>query len=763
MIRHMPAVFGKRLIVVKRLLAALVIACLFPAPSDSPGASLPAAGPTDMRATVEISPGSVRLGSTDLFITAFIELPPPHGSDAYKIDVHRVHLLVRGNEIPAEPEFFSLGDHDGNGMQDLAVRFDNQAVQAHLFAGQEELTVRGAVAGSPDVRFQGSGSLKVSSIGKKKRLTLLQTSDLHHHASGYGPFMDYTPLDTTDRDGVLGGFSRLAAAIDRVRTEQADAGVPVVLVDSGDFLMGTAYDLTIFNPLVLQFFQAVGYDAVTLGDHEFGWTPKGLAQLLANAREEGFTVPVLATNTFTDGDEDTSDDGIQTLMGDGVIVDKHMLRLSEGLNIGFIGLMGLDADNRARAASPVTFDHDPDFIQACVDDMRTNDNADLVIALSHGGIRPDGRGDDARLAGSVKGIDIIASGHYHTTTQEAFVKGPSNTLIFSPGEYGKWLSRLDITYDESLGRIVDYDFTLIPINDTLQGDPHIQVLVENHHKSMNRLISRLGVGIESPVSSTDIHLARAPLRETGIGNLIADAFRWAATRASRDSGRPCDVGIAASGAIQGDLIPGRLGIITFFDLYKTLPLGLFPGTSRLPPGNPLVSLYATAADLYAICETGLTIAPSLGPDYFLNFSGMRIDYDPYRASGLQGVRAVHLCPAQDPFCLSAGAPLDRSDTTGLYRVAVDLHTLRMIQAIRERLGPYGLSFALRNASGEPVHPADYLNYCINAGPDPGAQEMKGWTALWKFLGAVFPAGGEGIPANLYGQDGMALGRIRLMR
>ncbi len=761
MIRHMPAVFGKGLIMVKRLLAALVLAGLFA--DSAAGAFLPAAGPADIPASVEIRPGAVRLGSTDLFITAFIELPPPHSSDADKIDVSRVRLLVRGNEIPAEIEPSSPGDHDGDGVQDLAVRFDNQAVQAHLFAGKEDLTIRGVVAGSTDVRFQGSDSLKVRSIGKKKRLTLLQTSDLHHHASGYGPFMDYTPLDTTDKDGVLGGFARLAAAVGRVRKEQAAAGVPVILVDSGDFLMGTAYDLTAFNPLALQFFQAMGYDAVTLGDHEFDWSPKGLSQLLANAREEGFTVPVLATNTFTDGKEDTSDDGVQTLMGDGVIVDKHVLRLSGGLNIGFIGLMGPDADNRARAAPPVTFDHDQDFIQGCVDDLRNDDSADLVIALSHGGIRTDGRGDDARLAGTVAGIDVIASGHYHTTTQEAFVKGPSNTLVFSPGEYGKWLSRLDITYDESLGRIVDYDFTLIPINDTVQGDPHIQALVEEHHASMNRLISRLGVGIETPVSSTDIPLARAPLKETGIGNLIADAFRWAATRASRDVGRPCDVGIAASGAIRGDLFPGRLGIITFSDVYNALPLGPFPGTSRLPPGNPVVSLYATAADIYALCETGLTIAPSLGPDFYLNFSGLRIDYDPSRTPWLQGVKAVYLCPARDPFCLSEGTPLDRSDTTGLYRIAMDLHTLRMIQAIHERLAPYGLSLTLRNASGEPVHPADYLNYCIDAGPDPGGQEMKGWTALWRFLGAVFPAGGEGIPANLYGQDGMALGRVRFMQ
>jgi len=124
---------------------------------------------------------------------------------------------------------------------------------------------------------------------------------------------------------------------------------------------------------------------------------------------------------------------------------------------------------------------------------------------------------------------------------------------------------------------------------------------------------------------------------------------------------------------------------------------------------------------------------------------------------------VYVCPAQDPFCLSAGTPLDRGDTTRLYHVVLDLYALQMMQTVNERLAPYGLSVTLRNMSGDPVHPADYLNYCIDADPAPGVQELKEWMALWKFLGTFFPASGEGIPENLYGAGGMALGRVRFMR
>lgn len=66
--------------------------------------------------------------------------------------------------------------------------------------------------------------------------TILQTSDLHHHAAGFGPASDYTPFDTQDNDSVLGGYARIAAVIQNIRNEQTQQGIPVLVVDSGDFL-----------------------------------------------------------------------------------------------------------------------------------------------------------------------------------------------------------------------------------------------------------------------------------------------------------------------------------------------------------------------------------------------------------------------------------------------------------------------------------------------------------------------------------------------
>ena len=296
---------------------------------------------------------------------------------------------------------------------------------------------------------------------------------MHNHASGYGPFVDYTPLTLSD-DGIRGGFARLATLIGMVRQEQTAAGIPTLLFDSGDFFMGTAYDLAADNPIILQFFQAMKYNAVTLGNHEFDWGPQGLAMLLGNGLANGFSVPIVASNMASNG-------SALDLLPPGTIINKKISILPNGFKIGLLGLTGPDSDEKAPVASPVTFNHDYVFIQNCVNDLRNNDEVDLVVVLSHGGVENDGSGDDADLAENVSGIDIIASGHFHTATEGAVVSGASNSIIFSPGEYGEFLSRLDVTYSPDLDRVVGFNLNLLAVDDTVPGNEDVQEVVNEYN------------------------------------------------------------------------------------------------------------------------------------------------------------------------------------------------------------------------------------------------------------------------------------------
>ena len=583
-------------------------------------------------------------------------------------------------------------------------------------------------------------------------ITILQTSDLHHHASGYGPFSDYTPLDTTDDDGTHGGYARLATLINEIRAEQAENNVPVLLCDSGDFFMGTVYDFTATDPLALRFFEVMGYNAITLGNHEFDWSPAGLYMLVDNAIGGGFDVPIVATNMVTDSKHDTADDGLEYLIATGNIVQEEVIELPNGLRVGLIGLMGEKSDEEAPVAPPVTFNHDYAFIQQHVNNLRNSGGAQLVVALSHGGIRNDGTGDDADVATNVNGIDVIASGHYHTATDEAF--NISDTIIFSPGKYGEYLSRLDVAYNLTKGRIVDSKFSLIPVDDTITGDPVVQGMVESYHAAMNASLP-LGLQLDTPVSTTGFDLEMVPLQVTGLGSLCADSVRNVANALAPldDAGRPVDLGIVSSGVIRDPIYQGKSGVITFTDVYNSLPLGISPYQPS-PPGYPLMHAYLTGQEIYTVCEVGLSLSQMIGSDYYLNFSGIKIDYNPAGAPTFSGVKAVYLYEPNDPFCTGPANLIDPYDSSKLYHVVVDLYALQMLNVIKD----YGFPLVPKDAEGNPIDPANYEKFLIDGDLAPGVQELKEWMALLNYL----PELGGSIPHEIYGPGGAVMGRVNFV-
>jgi 5'-nucleotidase / UDP-sugar diphosphatase len=581
-------------------------------------------------------------------------------------------------------------------------------------------------------------------------ITILQTSDVHHHASGYGPFHDYTPLNTADNDEVLGGYSRLATLINKIRAEQAAKQIPVLLFDSGDYFMGTVYDMTVADttngPAALKFFTQMKYDAVTLGNHEFEWSSAGLYQLLTIGKNAGFNVPVVASNTNI-----PASDPLQLLVASGVLVNKKIIQLPYGAKIGVLGLMGPNADSDAPAARPVTFDHAYSDIQTQVNNLRNNDCAQVVIALSHGGVHnPDTSsgsttptGDDVDLANNVTGIDVICSGHYHTATPSAYVVGPSKTIIYEPGAYGEYLSRIDITYNYFLGKIVNYNYTLIPVNDTIKGDQAVQTMVDQYSAELTAILHSKNLpGLGDPVSSTTFDLEEAPFQVTGIGSLAADSLRAAANQVAAANGGAFDIGVVPNGVIRDGIYKGKNGVITFSDAYNMLPLGISPNDQSIP-GYPLMSVYANGMEVYTICEVGLSLSQLLGSDYYLNFSGLKIYYDPSGAPGFHGVQAVYEYAPNDTFCLgdqTTPTLIDPYDPNKLYHIVVDYYALQMLYVVNS----YGFSINPKNVT--------FIDRDPYTG---GVQELKEWMALMGFL----PYLPGGIPASIYGPNGIDLGRV----
>jgi 5'-nucleotidase len=514
-------------------------------------------------------------------------------------------------------------------------------------------------AGALGCSLSSSDYAAAPQLAGDAKLTILQTTDLHHHANG----VDHVGMDANP--SAEGSYARIAAYVNFVR---ASAGRPVVLVDSGDWSMGTLYDLTLAQqPMALYFLDAMKYNCVTLGNHEFDYTPAGLAKMLAAANATfTFSTPIVASNIDLKGNAD-----LAPYVGPGKQVQPTRVEtLSNGLKVGYIGLMGTDAAASAPTSAPVTF---PDFsakygdIQALVDGLRNQDGCHVVVALSHCGTDAAGTaGEDVELARHVKGIDVIASGHSHNPLSSArtVANGTWNTKIICAGAYGTNVSRIDLTYNAATkSTSVDAssnpamtDAGLRAINPALRPDPAFSFIVGTNDQQLNAGLgdlfrqlftdynpADLGKGIYHPVGVAAQEMVsnekNPVLCPNGLGNLSADAVRTLPNliigqALASSAGNPAalppgydttffQAGVVASGVIRGKLKPGVP--LSFADVYNVHPLGISPDLSQpLPVGYPLVSAYLDPADFKKVCALQLVAQTNLAPSqYYLNLSGIR--------------------------------------------------------------------------------------------------------------------------------------------
>ena len=479
-------------------------------------------------------------------------------------------------------------------------------------------------------------------------ITILQTTDIHDRANGAGHVgFDVDPVSATS---TVGAYSRIAAYVGSVR---ATAGHPVVLVDSGDWTMGTIYDLTLGSqPLALTFLGIMGYDAVTLGNHEFDWTPKGLAQMIALAQSQvHFAIPIVASNMNLNGNTD-----LAPLVGAGkTIRPTYVETLSTGLKIGYIGLMGEEAATDAAPSAPVTFTKlstSYAAIQAMVDDLRNNQGAQIVIALSHSGTNASGTdGEDVALARNVHGINVIASGHTHPplSAVHAFTNGSWTTQLIDAGAFGTNVARLDLIVNRAAGTVSVQNFNNAAMtNATIQPSAMTTGMVAQFDQSINSTLSPLLTTLFSDYSATNLAkgiyhpVATAAqdmvpndqnviLSPNGLGDLAADSVRNApnAIIGQTQAGiagfdyTPVQIGVVATGVLRGSL-PAHVPL-TFADVYGILPLGISPDTTQaLPVGYPLVSSYLTLDDVKKVAALQLVAQSDLVPSvYYLNLSGIK--------------------------------------------------------------------------------------------------------------------------------------------
>lgn len=571
--------------------------------------------------------------------------------------------------------------------------------------------------------------------------TILFTHDLHSH---------FLPQPTAE-GGESGGYARLKTVIDEKRAMNPAA----LLVDGGDFSIGSLIQtLYTTQAAELRTMGAMGYDAVTIGNHEFDHKGTGFAEMLNSAKaaqqaavelllvdarpledmdayKERFgpvtpVLPTLLEANYAPADDNPDRAFIRSAMENYGVTDCMTLERG-GVTYGLFGLMGVDSDECA-PTSGFTRTDAAKAAKRCVETLK-GEGAEIIVCLSHSGTGDSlASSEDEELAKAVAGIDVIVSGHTHSTLAEPLMV--NDTYIVSSGPYCQNLGSLTFSWDDG-GEKRLLDYRLIPIDETVAEDPEIAGIVEQWKDMVGEAyLARYGLTYDEVLTHSDYDLntpASAVQENNGLGTLVSDAFLWAdRTLNAAYADSPHTVSVTADGVLRANLPAGDLTAAMAFDV---LSMGVGEdGTS----GFPLVAVYLTGKELKAAMEVDASVTPIM-PAAQLYMSGAKYAFNTKR---MFFNRVYDAALTDVTFDESGTGNAYEIDDNALYRVVAGMYSAQMLGTVKSKSMGL-LSLEPKQADGTPVTDfADCILY------DANGNELKEWYALAAYLEQF---GEDGLP------------------
>lgn len=403
-----------------------------------------------------------------------------------------------------------------------------------------------------------------------------------------------------DANGVRrGGAAYVAAAIERARAEECAPNCETLLLDGGDLFQGTPASNLSYGRPVVDYYNRMGYAAAALGNHEFDW---GIDTLRARMRQAKFGI-FGANVRYTDGRD------VRWIRNDTIVARG-------GTKIGIIGVSTVNTPTTTRAANVVglRFDDPAPVVDSIGRSLRSR-GADFVVVIAHAGAFCD------RPPANTCNGEIIDLARKVTTKVDAIVSGHTHSLVNTE------VNGIPIVQARSSGRAID-------VLDLPLGAPALAVRHEVRELAVDtikplasidsivqRAVARVAPLVNRHVATIPVTLARQGAQYP-LGNLIADAQRWAAKG---------DVAIMNNGGIRTEL---RAGEATYGSLFEVQPFG-----------NILYSLTMTGDQLRGLLEAML--GKSSVDEHV---SGLSTRYDPSKPKGSRIVSVT----------MSDGTPLSGS-------------------------------------------------------------------------------------------------------
>ena len=561
-------------------------------------------------------------------------------------------------------------------------------------------------------------AVTVKAAADTKQIDVLFTHDTHSHLDSFSTIVNGEQKE-------VGGFAKIKTLINEKKKEDPDT----LILDGGDFSMGTLIQ-TVYDTEAaeLRMLGYLGYDVTTFGNHESDYRSQGLANMLKAAKSSGETLPeIVVCNVDWDSMEKAGlNDGqkqIQSAFETYGVKDYVMVQKGDA-KIAVVGVFGKDALECAPTCE-LSFKDPVEAVKKTVEEIKKNEEADMIACVSHGGTWEDeSKSEDELLAKAVPDLDLIISGHTHSELQEAIQHG--NTYIVSCGEYGRNLGSLSMTQNSD-GRWDLSSYELIPVSEDVKADKATQERIDALMDTVDtNYLADFGYTRKEVLAQNDVEFNSleemgTEHKELNLGDIMADAYVYAVENSEYYDGDPVDVAVVPSGTVRDTYTKGD---ITVEDVYNSFSLGI--GKDGVA-GYPLINAYLTGKELKLVAEVDASISDFMTTAR-LYCSGLNFTYNPHR---------MILNKVTDCYLTRAVGERTEIEDDKLYHVVTDLYTGQMLGSVMKM--SYGLlSLEPKDKDGNPIENLE--DHAVME----GNKELKAWDAIARYMQSFDDADGDGI-------------------
>ncbi len=415
------------------------------------------------------------------------------------------------------------------------------------------------------------------------QLTILHTNDFHARFEPISKYDSGCSSDSNVEGKCFGGSARLVTAINAARARAGNS----ILVDGGDQFQGTLFYTYYKGKLAAEMMNKMGYDGMTVGNHEFDDGPEVLRGFM-----DALNFPIVMSNA------DVSREPLLAgKLAKSAVIEKG------GEKIGLIGLTPQDTDELASPGANITFTDPSGAVQGEVDKL-TAAGVNKIIVLSHSGYVVD-----QQVAANTTGVDVIVGGHSNTYLSNSSdrAKGPYPTMVGATAivqayAYGKFLGELNVTFDDA-GNVTAASGEPLAMDASVVEDAATKARIAEASAPLEEVRQKV-VAQSGGMIEGDRGVCR--VQECAMGNLVADAML------ERVMDQGITISIANSGGLRSSIDAGD---VTMGEVLTVLPFQ-----------NTLSTFQVSGATVIAALENGVSQVEEV-KGRFPQVAGLKFTWD----------------------------------------------------------------------------------------------------------------------------------------